>query len=208
MYSQHWKTTKNRLGHFPAELEGDIKVIIQNDADAEMFGDSSRISCELVLEHPLQFHQVFPKSLVVNILCLDGEALQKLCLIPKNSAWFLHANLLILICFIPLAPVFQRLDGTIYWIKLYPMDNAIHFAITYLLDSILSPLYNWALEFISLGTVKVLLSDSRRQTNFTSLSTLHSPFILYSNYLHVNHVSHMLKGQVWGWVTFSEDQDV
>lgn len=88
------------------------------------------------------------------------------------------------------------------------MDNAIHFAITYLLDSVLHPLYNWALEFISLGTVKVLLSDSRHQTNFLSISTLYSPFIPYSNSLHVNHVSHMLKGQVWGCVTSSEDQDV
>ena len=40
MFSQHWKTTKNRSEHFPAELEGGIKVIIQNDVDAEMFGDS------------------------------------------------------------------------------------------------------------------------------------------------------------------------
>lgn len=88
------------------------------------------------------------------------------------------------------------------------MDNAIHFAITYLLDSVLHPLYNWALEFISLGTVKVLLSDSRHQANFLSISTLYSPFIPYSNCLHVNHVSHMLKGQVWGCVTSSEDQDV
>lgn len=88
------------------------------------------------------------------------------------------------------------------------MDNAIHFAITYLLDSVLHPLCNWALEFISLGTVKVLLSDSRHQTNFLSISTLYSPFIPYSNCLHVNHVSHMLKGQVWGCVTSSEDQDV
>ena len=33
------------------------------------------------------------------------------------------------------ALVVQRLDNTIYWINLYLMDNAVLFAITYLLDS-------------------------------------------------------------------------
>ena len=37
-----------------------------------------------------------------------------------------------------LAPVVQRLDNAIHWIKLYPVDNAIRFAITYLPDSDLS----------------------------------------------------------------------
>ena len=36
------------------------------------------------------------------------------------------------------APVVQRLDNTIYWINLYLVDNAVHFAISYLLDSDLS----------------------------------------------------------------------
>ena len=35
----------------------------------------------------------------------------------------------------PLAPVVRRLDNAIHWIKLYPVDNAIRFAITYTLDS-------------------------------------------------------------------------
>ena len=33
------------------------------------------------------------------------------------------------------APVVQRLDNTVYWINLYLVDNAVCFAITYLLDS-------------------------------------------------------------------------
>ena len=33
------------------------------------------------------------------------------------------------------APVVQRLDNTVYWINLYLVDNAVRFAITYLLDS-------------------------------------------------------------------------
>ena len=37
-----------------------------------------------------------------------------------------------------LAPVFRRLDRAIHWINLYPVDNAIRFAITYPLDSDLS----------------------------------------------------------------------
>ena len=40
-----------------------------------------------------------------------------------------------------LATVVQRLDSAIHWIKLYPMDNILHFAITCLLDSNLSTLY-------------------------------------------------------------------
>ena len=38
----------------------------------------------------------------------------------------------------PLAPVVRRLDNAILWIKLYPVDNAIRFAITYAPDSGLS----------------------------------------------------------------------
>ena len=37
-----------------------------------------------------------------------------------------------------MAPVVRRLDNAIHWIKLYPVDNAVCFAITYLLDSDLS----------------------------------------------------------------------
>ena len=36
------------------------------------------------------------------------------------------------------APVVVNLDNAIHWIKLYSVENAIHFAITYLLDSDLS----------------------------------------------------------------------
>ena len=36
------------------------------------------------------------------------------------------------------APVVRRSDNTIYWINLYPVDNAVRFAITYPLDSDLS----------------------------------------------------------------------
>ena len=53
-----------------------------------------------------------------------------------------HALLpqIVLLCIIRtnLALVVQRLDSTIHWIKLYPMDNPMRFAITYLLDSNLS----------------------------------------------------------------------
>ena len=34
------------------------------------------------------------------------------------------------------APVVRRWDNTIHWINLYPVDNAIRFAITYLLSLI------------------------------------------------------------------------
>ena len=36
------------------------------------------------------------------------------------------------------APVVRRSDNSIHWINLYPVDNAIRFAITYPLDSDLS----------------------------------------------------------------------
>ena len=39
---------------------------------------------------------------------------------------------------IPLAPIVRRSDSAIHWINLYPVDNAIRFAITYPLDSDLS----------------------------------------------------------------------
>ena len=42
------------------------------------------------------------------------------------------------ICSILLAPVVRRSDNAIHWINLYPVDNAICFAITYLLDGDLS----------------------------------------------------------------------
>ena len=40
--------------------------------------------------------------------------------------------------FLDQATVVRRLDNDIHWIKLYPVDNAIRFAITYPLDSDLS----------------------------------------------------------------------
>ena len=40
-----------------------------------------------------------------------------------------------------LTPVVRRLDSAIHFIKLYPVDNATRFAITYPLDSDLSALY-------------------------------------------------------------------
>ena len=40
--------------------------------------------------------------------------------------------------FVDQATVVRRLDNDIHWIKLYPVDNAIRFAITYPLDSDLS----------------------------------------------------------------------
>ena len=42
------------------------------------------------------------------------------------------------ICSILLAPVVRRSDSAIHWINLYPVDNAIRFAIAYLLDGYLS----------------------------------------------------------------------
>ena len=36
---------------------------------------------------------------------------------------------------IGLAPVVQKLDEDIHWMNLYPLDNAIGFCNTYLLDS-------------------------------------------------------------------------
>ena len=44
------------------------------------------------------------------------------------------------------APIVRRLDNAIHWIKLYPVDNAIRFAIRiaiYLLDSVIRISYNW-----------------------------------------------------------------
>ena len=49
------------------------------------------------------------------------------------------------------APIVRRLDNAIHWIKLYPVDNAIRFAIRiaiYLLDSVIRISYNWALQEI------------------------------------------------------------
>ena len=49
------------------------------------------------------------------------------------------------------APIVRRLDNAIHWIKLYPVDNAIRFAIQiaiYLLDSVIRISYNWALQEI------------------------------------------------------------
>ena len=40
--------------------------------------------------------------------------------------------------FVDQAMIVRRLDNDIHWIKLYPVDNAIRFAITYPLDSDLS----------------------------------------------------------------------
>ena len=49
------------------------------------------------------------------------------------------------------APIVRRLDNAIHWIKLYPVDNAIRFAIRiaiYLLDSVIRISYNWAQQEI------------------------------------------------------------
>ena len=49
------------------------------------------------------------------------------------------------------APIVRRLDNAIHWIKLYPVDNAIRFAIRiaiYLLDSVIRISYNWAQQDI------------------------------------------------------------
>ena len=49
------------------------------------------------------------------------------------------------------APIVRRLDNAIHWIKLYPVDNAIRFAIQiaiYLLDSVIRISYNWAQQEI------------------------------------------------------------
>ena len=49
------------------------------------------------------------------------------------------------------APIVRRLDNAIHWIKLYPVDNAIRFAIRiaiYLLDSVIRISYNWVQQEI------------------------------------------------------------
>ena len=49
------------------------------------------------------------------------------------------------------APIVRRLDNAIHWIKLYPVDNAIGFAIRiaiYLLDSVIRISYYWAQQEI------------------------------------------------------------
>ena len=61
---------------------------------------------------------------------------RKACPLTTGSFCIISTNL---------ALVVQRLDSAIHRIKLYPMNNAICFAITYPLDSIICSLYNWAL---------------------------------------------------------------
>ena len=46
-------------------------------------------------------------------------------------------------CYAPGPGIVRRMDCAIHWIKLYPVDNALRFAITYPLDSVILPLYNW-----------------------------------------------------------------
>ena len=46
-------------------------------------------------------------------------------------------------CYTPGPGIVRRLDCAIHWIKLYPVDNALRFSITYPLDSVILPLYNW-----------------------------------------------------------------
>ena len=46
-------------------------------------------------------------------------------------------------CYTPGPGIVRRLDCAIHWIKLYPVDNALRFAITYPLDSVILTLYNW-----------------------------------------------------------------
>ena len=46
-------------------------------------------------------------------------------------------------CYAPGPGIVRRMDCAIHWIKLYPVDNALRFAITYPLDSVILPLYYW-----------------------------------------------------------------
>ena len=65
-----------------------------------------------------------------------------------------------------LLPVVRKLDSAIYWIKLYPVDNAIHFAITYPRDSVISPLYNWVPVNIESGVAsRVKSSEEKKNQN-------------------------------------------
>ena len=68
-----------------------------------------------------------------------------------------------------LAPVVRRLDSAIYWIKLYPVDNAIRFFITYRwiaiypLDSVIRPLYNWVPVNIESGVASRVKSSEEKK---------------------------------------------
>ena len=67
----------------------------------------------------------------------------------KTTMWTLlnGSNPLSSVCpgkgYTPGPGIVRRLDCAIHWIKLYPVDNALRFAITYPLDSVILPLYNW-----------------------------------------------------------------
>ena len=54
--------------------------------------------------------------------------------------------------YINLAPVIQRLDNTIHWINLYPVDNTKRFPLTCLLNSDLSVGLHYP-PYIQLGPV-------------------------------------------------------
>ena len=61
------------------------------------------------------------------------------------------------------APVVRRLDSAIYWIKLYPVDNAMRFFITYPLDSVMRPLYNWVPVNIDSGVASRVKSSEEKK---------------------------------------------
>ena len=71
-----------------------------------------------------------------------------------------------------LVPVVRRLDSAIYWIKLYPVDNAIRFLslirwiAIYPLDSVIRPLYNWVPVNIESGVAsRVKSSEEKKNQN-------------------------------------------
>ena len=73
-----------------------------------------------------------------------------------------------------LLPVVRKLDSAIHRIKLYPVDNAVHFAITYPWDSVIRPLYNWALVNIESGVASGVKSswESEKSERSIFLTTL------------------------------------
>ena len=68
-----------------------------------------------------------------------------------------------------LLPVVRKLDSAIYWIKLYPVDNAIHFAITYPRDSVIRPLYNWVPVNIESGVASRVKSSEEKKKSERSI---------------------------------------
>ena len=80
-------------------------------------------------------------------------------------------------------PVVRRSDNAIHWINLYLVDNAIRFAITYLLDSDLSvgqrypALYNWAQVDNFVNPLKTWLqNETGIISQFLSFPKIHDNF--------------------------------